>query len=344
MVIFWSWQSDSDSAANRNFIQDCLEKAGKRVGKASSTIIEVDRDTKGVGGTPNISETILQKIAAADVFVWDASLSTKSPRPAPNPNVLFELGFAVALLGWQRVIGVFNEVEGAPTSLPFDLLHRRWPITYSLRSPPSWPWPISLLVPKDRWLEARKGERDRLVDSLTSAIDQAIKEPKAGFWRSDPDREAARRLWGTLNSAWLRDWHEARTNYVQYEEDKWIDPFNRYIRLPEQPEMQFADPELSRLHAALVDRIERYLGTTATEMVTHGTRGRYVISTKTTNYLSPDDYDKQYERQADLVREHCEAVWEAWQSYAFEVNRRYPDVTEDQSYPPRDHRADEGEP
>src|SRR5688572_24306321 len=131
-TVFWSWQSDSDTAINRNFIQDCVERAAKNVGKGDGVIIAVDRDTKGVGGTPNIADTILAKIRAADIFVWDATLAYSKPRPAPNPNVMLEFGYALAILGDGRMIGVLNEAGASAEELPFDLKHRRWPLTYHL--------------------------------------------------------------------------------------------------------------------------------------------------------------------------------------------------------------------
>ena len=126
ITIFWSWQSDSPSRENRNFIQDCLERAARNVAKSEAQAILVDRDTQGIGGTPKIAETILAKIRSSDIFVWDATLVYTKPRPSPNPNVLLELGYAFALLGEGRMIGVMNTADrSGPSDLPFDLTHRR---------------------------------------------------------------------------------------------------------------------------------------------------------------------------------------------------------------------------
>jgi len=43
----------------------------------------------------------------------------------PNPNVVFELGYAVQRLGWERVICVANTHFGAIEALPFDVRQRR---------------------------------------------------------------------------------------------------------------------------------------------------------------------------------------------------------------------------
>jgi hypothetical protein len=46
-------------------------------------------------------------------------------RRTPNPNVLFELGYAVAHLGWQRVIMLFNDEFGKLLDAPFDIDRHR---------------------------------------------------------------------------------------------------------------------------------------------------------------------------------------------------------------------------
>ena len=47
----------------------------------------------------------------------------------PNPNVMFELGFAVRSLGWDRVICICNEEYGDVETQPFDISKHRI-ITY----------------------------------------------------------------------------------------------------------------------------------------------------------------------------------------------------------------------
>lgn len=134
-IIFYSWQSDLPNKYNRNFIKSCIEKAVKDANR-NDNCLEVDRDTSGVAGFPNIQQTILQKIENANIFVADISIINKSvfnkKRRMPNPNVLFELGYAVKALGWDRVICVFNEDYGAVSDLPFDIKQHRI-ISYSFK-------------------------------------------------------------------------------------------------------------------------------------------------------------------------------------------------------------------
>lgn len=127
--IFYSWQSDLANSTNRGLIEDALRKAAKTIAADESLAVEavVDRDTAGVAGSPAIATTILEKIGRADVFVPDVSLVTSAGaiRRAPNPNVLVELGYAIATLGWTRIVMVMNTAYGEPDVLPFDLRGHR---------------------------------------------------------------------------------------------------------------------------------------------------------------------------------------------------------------------------
>jgi hypothetical protein len=113
--VFYSWQSDLPDDCNKNAIRQALRTAAKRVGKAMPDLkVIVDEATRGVSGSPNIVFKILEKILAAEMVVADISTvhATGTRRASPNPNVLFEVGYAVAELGWERVILLFNEEWG----------------------------------------------------------------------------------------------------------------------------------------------------------------------------------------------------------------------------------------
>lgn len=134
ITIFYSWQATSDKKTNMNFIEDCLKKAIKAVFKTDGLAIVLDRDTKGVGGTPEIFNTILSKIRTCDIFVCDLTLVYSKPNPSPNPNVLIELGYALSIVGPGRIICVMNTSSGAPNRLPFDMQNKRYPLQYNLLS------------------------------------------------------------------------------------------------------------------------------------------------------------------------------------------------------------------
>lgn len=137
-TVFWSWQSDLSPRETRNLIKDALSSA---IDKLSASLEEADRpeidhDTKGVPGTPEIAATILSKIDKTSIFVADVTPIVVSPsgKHVANPNVLIELGYAKKAITPSRMVLVWNTAihESKPEDLPFDLRHRRGPISFSL--------------------------------------------------------------------------------------------------------------------------------------------------------------------------------------------------------------------
>jgi hypothetical protein len=210
-VIFYSWQSDLDPALTRNFIEEALTRAVKRLNRDDDVFVEavIDRDTSGVAGTPGIAETIFQKIDESDVFICDVSIINKTSeeeskpnlfrqlvrlvaqailertfqyrrieRPTPNPNVLIELGYAAARIGWEHVILVQNTAYGDLGGLPFDLRSRRI-VPFNLSAK-----------------ESRPDERPKLRDQLESALRKALGEMLTPtFWQ------------GKARPRWFGFWH-----------------------------------------------------------------------------------------------------------------------------------------
>lgn len=133
-TIFYSWQSDVKP--NRSLILNCIEKAVKELGKSNPTEVKlelnIERDTKDVTGSPSITKTIFNKIDLCDIFIGDVTIINKSSintllknRLTPNPNVMVELGYAVSLLGWDRIICINNTNISSTEQLPFDLRGHR---------------------------------------------------------------------------------------------------------------------------------------------------------------------------------------------------------------------------
>jgi len=156
MKIFWSWQSDTHQPSNRYFVRDVLGELAKvlngldgaeEADRPSENVeytegepddsdeVLIDHDMKGLGGSPRIAERILEKIAAAAVFVADVTpvAKTAGGKHVPNPNVMLELGYALRALGEDRIVLVGNQFYGATLArVPFDLRHRSAPAFYSL--------------------------------------------------------------------------------------------------------------------------------------------------------------------------------------------------------------------
>ena len=159
--IFYSWQSDAPNSVNRTFIRRALEDAAKNLNRSEGSdvedVVRLDQDTQDVAGSPAIVDTILAKIAACDVFVPDVTFMPASgERHTPNPNVMIEYGYALKTPGPERIVAVMNTHFGEPTDLPFDMRHRRFPLTYDLAP--------------DADSGTRSHVRERLSAELSSAI------------------------------------------------------------------------------------------------------------------------------------------------------------------------------
>ncbi len=128
-TIFYSWKSDEPN--NTGNIKSSIRKAMDEVeGKIIDINIILDEATRDESGSPNIPKTILNKISEADIFICDVSIinlnQTCEIRKTPNPNVLIELGYAIATLGWGRIILLFDKSVGKiEDSLPFDIKTQR---------------------------------------------------------------------------------------------------------------------------------------------------------------------------------------------------------------------------
>ena len=122
-TIFYSWQSDIKES--RNFISDCLSRLERRM--KDVVLCEIDRDTQGLAGAPDIGDSIYEKIDSADIFIADVTIINHdySGRKTPNPNVLIELGYAIKVLGWDRIVFLYDKDFGEIEELPFDINHRR---------------------------------------------------------------------------------------------------------------------------------------------------------------------------------------------------------------------------
>jgi hypothetical protein len=98
-----------------------------------------DEATRDTSGSPNIALKILEKIDEASIFIADITMITApgSLRPCLTPNASYELGYAVATLGWERVILLFNKAVGNfPADLAFDFIQNRAsPYSYSETDP-----------------------------------------------------------------------------------------------------------------------------------------------------------------------------------------------------------------
>lgn len=123
--IFYSWQSYVGGHANRSYIRQKIYKYVES--RNDKYKITIDEDARDVPGASDIPDNILKNIANCDIFICDITsvyqVKTEEGqiREIPNPNVMFELGFAVRHIGWDRIVLVLNTSFGSTDYVPFDI-------------------------------------------------------------------------------------------------------------------------------------------------------------------------------------------------------------------------------
>lgn len=133
ITVFYSWQSDLPKDTNQNGIRLSIKSAFPLVESMIDDLdITLDEATSNAPGSPYIPGKIVEKISKADVFICDLTPIGESfdkKKKIANPNVIIELGHAVAELGWDRIIILLNTNYGkVPDDLPFDVdKHRATP-------------------------------------------------------------------------------------------------------------------------------------------------------------------------------------------------------------------------
>ena len=130
--VFYSWQSGNRTARNR--IAKALDKAKEQL-QEEGILIEITQDTNGRVGTQNIDKEVLQKIRDCDIFIADVTpilmaneedeeTGIKQAKLIPNPNVMYESGYALAHKGMGRMLFFASLEEGQELNqLPFDINH-----------------------------------------------------------------------------------------------------------------------------------------------------------------------------------------------------------------------------
>jgi hypothetical protein len=146
-TVFYSWQSDLPKETNQGLIKGAIGIASNKLEhefKETDLHIIIDEATSNLPGSPDIPSAIFDKIASADAFICDITTINKEVieaiknlqategitklqevRTVPNPNVMIELGYAIALLSWERIIMLFNTSYGDLKDAPFDIVVNR---------------------------------------------------------------------------------------------------------------------------------------------------------------------------------------------------------------------------
>ena len=140
--IFYSWQSDTPKSVNRDFIRTAIDDAVSQLSADASVhdAPRIESGMEGESGTPEVASVMFKRIRKSAVFIADVTLvgtikhdDGRDDKRVPNPNVLLEMGYAAARIGWGRIICVMNEHYGKRADQPFDVRNRRFPIDYKLK-------------------------------------------------------------------------------------------------------------------------------------------------------------------------------------------------------------------
>jgi len=255
LTVFYSWQSDLPDASNRNGIRDGLRAVRKAV--KGEVALVIDEATRDAPGSPNIPNKIFEKIRACDAFVADVTTITGEShkgRACANPNVTFELGYAAAHVGWDRIILLVNTAVSPLDDLPFDFDRHRV-MTYEMDVKPSKAQKEALAAslklgveliakhnpPRPRDLEnltADEIRRKRDVDNITWALEQVHQPTLDEFVLAMPDQLRTKVFWyfesfkGVVTSSlfhiadaemaklfrqWLKGWSQALSAGAHYE-------------------------------------------------------------------------------------------------------------------------------
>ena len=242
-TIFYSWQSDRPNRTNRNFIEGALAQAIRRLGRtdnelyASPRDLALDKDTKGVPGSPPVADTIFRKIEECAVFIPDLTFcgQTDRGRPIPNANVLIEHGWALAKLGRERIVAVMNDAYGEPTetSLPFHLRHTRWPHRFTLGP------------------NADTAERSRVRQELVRHFERAIAEALAASPQARPSfmpLEAKSRMSSFLDDGEILGVLPSAESHPETTEILWHDGPQSFLRIiPDIPVGPLSVPDIDKM-------------------------------------------------------------------------------------------------
>jgi hypothetical protein len=131
VTIFYSWQSDSGLETNLKAIRNAIRLSANEIETEIPNLhIILDEATRDTAGSPNIPSTIFQKLDSCDIFISDITTinleATNVKKKTGNPNVLIELGYAISVVGFGRMVLLFNKQHGIfPTELPFDIDRNR---------------------------------------------------------------------------------------------------------------------------------------------------------------------------------------------------------------------------
>lgn len=136
IAVFFSWASENK---NKSVLQKSIEEALFQLNQEQykGYVYDYEEATRNLTGSPDIIESIKTKIRNAAVFICDIthfySYQSKGKK-SPNPNVIFEYGYALSIIGEERCIliddMVYDNKWGNYTKA-FDISKNRYSLVNS---------------------------------------------------------------------------------------------------------------------------------------------------------------------------------------------------------------------
>lgn len=255
LTIFYSWQMKTSSTVNKDFIERCLSNAARNIankGKLKGVTFNIDCDTRNVSGTPNIDNTIDEKINNCNIFLADLTIhhmlsakkreklkkKGKDPCAEAAGNVYTEYGQARKIVGNNCIICVANTFFGSFDEQIFDLNHFRKPIEYNL--------PINKTISYLLELENKKqlSLREKIYKRRFSKKLDAFRTTKESV-----EKKLVSYLEPAIQEAAL---------YALMEDDKKYQPFHTFAKQNNVARGLFEEGKFKEKETKLISEIENY--------------------------------------------------------------------------------------
>lgn len=121
--LFQAWQNQEKEYTD--FITQVIREVVEIERKKGIEIEVIRFPAQDEAGSPDVVDMVWEQIANCDVFVGDlTAVAQVGEQSISNPNVMYEVGIADALLGEKRVILVCSK-ETNIAKLAFDVNHKR---------------------------------------------------------------------------------------------------------------------------------------------------------------------------------------------------------------------------
>lgn len=265
VTVFYVWQSDIGTARNR--VTKAIDSIAEDLSDSRTTVV-IDQDTRSATGALTIDHVILDRIAAADVVVADVTpvgqTSTAPPgdvdsseeaeeaKLLPNANVMFEVGFAFASVGPERVVLVRDIASGLDGLMPFDVRNRE---ILHFESPSSLKKllkeKVVAILTRGPSLPGEPGDRAsvvRMLDDLSLKGRRSLASEFA-LLAADPDD-----VWNELSDYFRRN-NRAPSKW----DDKWHYGENTEAHLLRDLRISLVPASRQDQRSAARQRIEKYL-------------------------------------------------------------------------------------